>query len=163
MPEEDKFWHHTDKLSDDECWEWKAYISPDGYGKFKSTHGQLAHRYSFFHHNPSDDHDMSKLVMHSCDNRKCVNPNHLSLGTHKDNSGDMVKKGRQGTWEHKGSKHPRAKINEALAKNIYLAKGKYKEIAEYFNVNYSTVLDVKSGRRWRHAIEGMRRNTREFV
>lgn len=76
------------------CWIWTGSRNLKGYGRLKDVKTSiLAHRAMFFLHNgflPKD-----KLVMHSCDNPSCVNPDHLSLGDHRANALDMVKKGRR--------------------------------------------------------------------
>lgn len=80
-----------------ECWNWSAGIADNGYGKFvmggridKSTIG--AHRASYLIFNGFLPRDL--VVCHVCDNKKCVNPNHLFLGTAEDNQKDCVEKGR---------------------------------------------------------------------
>ncbi len=93
---EERFWQKVDKSGD--CWEWTAYRIPAGYGQI-NIKGKLflAHRVSYMISKGEITDGL--LVCHKCDNRKCVNPNHLFLGTHKDNARDMVNKGRN-------SKHP---------------------------------------------------------
>lgn len=83
-------------LDKDKCWEWLGYIDRYGYGCI--SHGETnrrlrAHRVSWniFVGSIPDGVD----VLHKCDNRKCVNPNHLFLGSHEDNMRDMAQKGRQ--------------------------------------------------------------------
>lgn len=75
------------------CWEWIASLTKYGYGSFGIGKNRvlLAHRvsYKIYKGDPSD-----LLVCHACDNPKCVNPEHLFLGTHKDNTTDSVNKGR---------------------------------------------------------------------
>lgn len=95
-----------------ECWVWTARKTPPGYGKFWfKGKDRYAHRVSlelFGGNAPPDD----KLVMHSCDNPSCVNPDHLSIGTQFDNMQDAAGKGRcvrVGDWN--GQKNPKAKLS----------------------------------------------------
>ena len=81
------------KSSPHKCWEWKAGLSSNGYGKFSINHKCYGtHRIAYFLHYKIDPID--KFVCHHCDNKKCVNPHHLFLGTQLDNIRDCVKKGR---------------------------------------------------------------------
>lgn len=73
----------------DGCWEWKGAKTKAGYGWFSA---KIASRISWEIYRGKIPKDM--LVCHKCDNPPCVNPDHLFLGTHKDNTLDMIKKGR---------------------------------------------------------------------
>jgi len=93
------FWKKVDIKSENECWEWNACKNKHGYGQFKidkKLYG--SHRISWILTNgdiPEDDNYCKTLfVCHSCDNPGCVNPNHLFLGTNKDNMKDMINKNR---------------------------------------------------------------------
>ena len=83
------------KVSIDEngCWNWKGGLSGCGYG-YITFEGkkQGAHRVSYKLFNGPIPKNM--LVLHKCDNRACINPDHLFLGTHQDNMDDMWEKGR---------------------------------------------------------------------
>lgn len=76
------------------CWLFTGYVCPLGYGIIAETKRKRikAHRAAYTVHVDDIPHGLD--VMHSCDVRSCVNPNHLSVGTHKDNMADMARKGR---------------------------------------------------------------------
>ena len=77
------------KNKETKCWEWQGKLTFKGYGIYK---GKRAHRVSYFIYKGVDAKDL--FVCHSCDNRSCVNPKHLWLGTNQDNVTDCNKKGR---------------------------------------------------------------------
>lgn len=95
------------------CWEWTAGIGHNGYARFKyngKTH--RAHRWIWeqIHTTPSE------LILHRCDNRKCVNPEHLFAGTQHDNIHDMLKKGRH--RQLRGEALPQARLTQAAVRMI---------------------------------------------
>lgn len=80
-------------ISESGCWEYTGALDRCGYGKFKVNGRNLgAHKISYIIH--KCDYDQSLCIMHSCDNPRCINPDHLSPGTHAENVADMISKGR---------------------------------------------------------------------
>ena len=77
------------------CWNWKAGVEGNGYGTFWWRGKDIkAPRFSYMHFYDRPDLQPTELVLHTCDNRLCVNPEHLYCGTHTDNRKDMYSRGR---------------------------------------------------------------------
>lgn len=126
-----------------ECWRFTGHIRDDGYGNFTNDRGQpyQAHRYHYelIH----GDLPADVFVCHRCDNRACVNPDHLFPGTHADNMADRNVKRRQ-SFERKWSK-----ITEADVRAIkFNDHRKHDEIAASYGISRTTVSFIKSGKRW---------------
>lgn len=151
---EERFWSKVDIRSADECWEWQGGLTASGYGNF-SVGGKNnpeyrqwpAHRYSWFITN--GELPDSVVVCHRCDNRRCVNPNHLFLGKQAANMRDKVSKGRQA----KGSSHGASKVSEAdiqvMVETYNGGKSQY-NIAEMFGISQATVSHILRRELWRH-------------
>lgn len=96
--EAERFWSYVTKRGDDECWEWGGYRSTrHGYGAFnlyRVRPGPIpAHRVSWVIANGRPI-PPGVCVLHDCDNKPCVNPNHLHLGTHADNCREAIERNR---------------------------------------------------------------------
>ncbi|MGV1768758.1 HNH endonuclease [Agrobacterium vitis] len=127
----------THGMNPDVCWEWLGAGKGNGYGH--TSHGG-AHRraYQLFIGEVPDDMD----VCHRCDNRFCVNPDHLFLGTRAVNMADMKHKGRGAGGSRKHLReHQVQEIRRRLA-----AGTPPKIIAETMDVNYATITAIKEGR-----------------
>ncbi len=136
-------------VDDNGCWIPNRVQNPNGYVKVKRDGKQVSlHRYMYIkHHGPIPD-DM--VIMHTCDNKPCSNPDHLICGTQKDNIQDSLKKGRKPV----GEKHWNSKITTEQVVEIkrLLQQGYYncREIAEVLNVGYFTIKDIKRKKTWKH-------------
>ena len=140
-----------------ECWNWIKSLYHQGYGKIDfSKNGKRkslrAHRLSYELFKGTIPKNL--LICHSCDNPKCVNPEHLWLGTYKDNVEDMDNKGRRAKkykWKIYGELHFAAKLKNYQVVEIRekLAKG-YKgcDLAKEFGVCKQTISSIKNGKRW---------------
>jgi hypothetical protein len=89
-------------------------------------------------------------VLHKCDNRKCINPEHLFLGTDKDNAHDRTIKGRSSS--RKGENNGRSVLTKEQVLNILHDKRMYKEIAGDYGVKTSCIGLIKRGKNWRSVI-----------
>lgn len=126
----------------DSCWLWRGAVNSKGYGQIRADGRALyAHRLAWQWSNGNLPD--GALVLHSCDVRACVRPSHLRLGTYKQNSLDMVSKGRQSR-----------KLTDAEVRLIRRMRGTYRSIAASFGVNRSTVGRIKSGLIWAHLTGG---------
>ena len=131
------------------CWIWLKFLDKDGYGFIRDNGVRhRAHRYSFLKHN--GDIPKGHVVCHSCDNPTCVNPEHLFSGTKKDNTQDMLKKGRNGRTGTKGEKNPKTTLKERDVISIIKSSSTYRELSKLYNVSVSTIGRIKKRHVWAH-------------
>ena len=116
-----RFWDKVNIAGPDECWEWTAgtYLKGLKYGRFQfEGKAKSAHRVAYILTNGDIPDDM--FVCHTCDNPACCNPKHLWLGSAKDNTQDMLKKGRakngNSVKTHCSNGHPFDKIYKVKSK-----------------------------------------------
>ena len=110
------------RLGDRDCWEWTASVTDHGYGRMSyGNHVYRVHRLAAHLWLGLDLADQSIKVCHDCDNPPCFNPDHLYLGTQKDNNRDMVQRGRAYPGPKRASHckkgHPLTKDNTVGIKN----------------------------------------------
>ena len=151
----EKFMISVLSTSTEECINWPYGKTHDGYGAIaKKLYGQpVAHRkvYELVH----GTIDQSLIVLHICDNRACINPNHLRLGTQCDNIKDMVNKKRQRGAVGESNRHARLKEINVVSIVDLLQRGiGGKAIAAQFNVSECTIRDIAHGRTWKHITKG---------
>lgn len=130
-----------------ECWEWTASILRTGYGSFSVNNKvTLAHRWAYQQYVGPIPKGL--FVCHTCDNRKCVNPDHLFIGTHRDNIIDASKKGRL-----KGIKRNPHHLTELqvieIIKLLQFSKA-YTSIARIFSVSRQAIYLIDRNRSWKY-------------
>lgn len=144
-----RFWTKVDIRAKNECWVWTANKLKFGYGRFwLNGKTVMAHRFSYTISHGDVAEGMN--VCHRCDNPSCVNPNHLFLGTHHDNTHDMITKDRDTII---GSKNNNATLTETDIPVIRqrLANGEMQtEIAKDYGVKKTAISAIKTGRSWKH-------------
>ncbi len=146
-----RFWKRVKKTNT--CWLWTGSLNGDGYGTF-SFYGPIiaVHRVVWMLLKSEIPQGMN--VLHTCDVRNCVNPNHLYLGTQKDNRRDADVRGR--TNLPKGASHPRAKLTDEQVLEIRrLYKPWYfttYDLAKKFGVGRTAIISIVDGKSWKHLL-----------
>ena len=145
---EDRFWVKVDKRGLQECWNWLASLDSRGYGNFGIKRGgkfvmQRAHRIAY--ELATGPVPAGLVVRHSCDNRRCCNPAHLSIGTQSDNMNDAVERGR---LKRAGARNGRAKLRDADVVEIRLSADSLRVLAERYGVAKSTSASARARQTW---------------
>ncbi len=152
-----RFWDKVAIIPEHSCWEWIGSRDDLGYGHFRiGKKIEKAHRVSYSL--SISDIPKGLLVCHKCDNPSCVRPEHLFLGTNKDNKKDSVSKNRHYTGGEPpyvpGEKCGRHVLTEKQVleiRKIYTGKhGQQSSIAREYGVNRSTIYLIVNRKKWTH-------------
>ena len=147
----DKWKFSSNKFDEEFCWEWLGYLDKGGYGAIKvSGVPKQAHRVSWELHR--GDIPEGKMVLHKCNNSKCVNPNHLYVGTHRDNMLDAIKAGTFAGLK-KGESHSSSVLTTENVKNIrelYIT-GIFLQssLAEMYGISKAQLNNIVHYRQWK--------------
>lgn len=143
-PPDVRFWRQVDKSGD--CWLWRGKARP--YGMINIGRKSIrAHRYSYF---LANGHWPEPECLHSCDNKRCVNPAHLSAGTHAQNMREAAERGRLPSIE--GEANPNAKMTVEQVKEIrkrLKAGERVCNISRALQISANTIDHIKHGRHWK--------------
>jgi hypothetical protein len=154
-PLADRFWEKVDRS--ESCWMWRGSIASNGYGSFRGRTGtETAHTVSWRLHHGEIPNGL--FVLHKCDVRPCVNPDHLFLGTAQDNSSDMVAKGRHPSLTRsgylpRGQAHKRARLIDADVREIrrqFKAGVPIYGLADGYGMSYQGIWAIVHRKAWRH-------------
>lgn len=133
-----------------ECWYWIGSKNKHGYGQVGFKGQNKAHRLSWLMFNGEIPEDMK--VLHRCDIRNCVNPDHLFLGTQNENIKDMDSKGRRKSSPKSAEENPMSKLNRNLVKEMRLLYSEtdlsYKNIGKIFEISTMTAFRAIKNISW---------------
>lgn len=160
---ESVFWNNVDKDENHPsgCWSWRGKMMSAGYGYvswFDGRTSPLAHRMAFLLFR--GDIPIGMDVCHHCDNRRCVNPSHLWIGTRSQNMQDCANKGRcrsQAKPETllRGKSHPLSKLTEDGVRQMRFLHSNgtpLRKLARDFGVARSTAMAAVVGKTWSHVV-----------
>jgi len=146
----ERFLESFDRDGENQCWNWNKSVTSAGYGLITDETGKQigSNRASWILHNGPIPKGM--VICHKCDNRLCVNPSHLFVGTQRDNVRDCINKGRRN--DVRGEMRPNARLTQAAVRFIRRTHRPVVELARCYGVSVPTIRDVKSHRYWRHVV-----------
>jgi len=142
-----RFWGKVDKNK--ECWEWIGPCNPGGYGNF-GLGGKTVSAHRVAWRIARGEIPDQLWVLHRCDNRRCVNPDHLFLGTRTDNVRDMGAKGRRRSDDclPKGTDCSWAKLTEEQIDRIRQSDLPQKVLAVELGVSQALISMIRTRKRW---------------
>ena len=141
ITEAERFWSHVDKSGGGgSCWSWLKGLSERGYGMFMtcSRRSVRAHRFSYELEYGTIPAGM--YVLHSCDNRRCVNPRHLTVG-------DQAENMAQASARHRAN-NSRGAVSIDVIRAVRRAEGAHREIAQRFSISPASVSRIRNRVVW---------------
>ena len=158
------FWNKVEKMGtvSDGCWEWRGSQTGSGYGQFWNGERNIPAHWFLLDHPPTKGLE----ACHRCDNKICVRPSHIFIGTRSDNMRDMVSKGRNNSRpgclamlkvrrSNCGAGNHQSVLSDgdaATIKAIAPGYGRGAAVAKHFGVSGSVISGIWKGKRWNHVV-----------
>lgn len=147
---DEKLRYHGWTVVESGCWEWNGRLNGDGYGVVKHfSRYEGSHRWAY--RAWVDEIPPGKVVRHDCDNRRCINPQHLQLGTQADNVADTVARGRQ--------RSPRSMDFETACRalQMHLDGMIQSRVERIFGLGSGTISRIKNGHLYPEVSKALRK------
>jgi hypothetical protein len=146
-----RFWAKVDKTA--ACWLWRGALAGSGYGLIRNETQRMEGAHRVAYRLSKGDIPAGLLVLHTCDNKLCVNPAHLFAGTQCDNMHDMDRKGRRrnGFRQQKGAKNNNAKLTVDIvrkAKRLLACGVRQAVVMRKLRISRANVWCIAHGKSW---------------
>lgn len=143
-----RFWAKVTRGAPHECWEWQATLEWNGYGRFQCGHRKRGAAHRFIYQVTNGPIPEGLVVRHKCDNRKCVNPGHLEVGTFQDNINDRVVRGRNGDNSGMAIGGNKLSVNDVRAIRANPDGLLQRELGERYGITQNMVSKIQLRRSW---------------
>jgi len=149
----ERFWSKARRGSRTQCWPWLAARLANGYGRF-SVAGDVVGAHRFAYELARGPIPAGLFVCHRCDNRRCVNPGHLFVGTARDNAADMAQKGRSTAGRRRpgtgpaGERNGRCRLPDRRVAELRAARDRgvaLRALARRFGISKSQAHNIATG------------------
>ncbi len=152
FPSDHPQWSRVEYDTNGGCWLWSGPFSPDGYGQFAVGDGKTIRAHRAFWSKENGDIPDGMVICHKCDTPRCVNPQHLRIGTQADNIRECVTKGRKQT--PRGKHNRLSKVNVKMVLAIRDDPRPQTVIAKEYGLCQATVSEIKRRLIWKWLADG---------
>lgn len=152
IPVEDRIYKFIDKKEENDCWNFLGFKNSDGYGIIGTSSGKSEGAHRVIYRIEKGEIPIGNVIMHTCDNPSCCNPNHLILGSQHENIIDMTTKNRGVYQKGEDSHLSKLSQNQVIEiRNKYTGlRGQKSKLAKEYNVRPSTITNILSRKTWKN-------------